>query len=133
MKRTMTPAEEAAWLATAAGGDVTVHAPTTVLVPAGAEQGRSAPQKERLLAGCTPASGAGDTVIQPTIDAQACTHWWVVASPNGPTSKARCKKCKARRSFPNSSYDDSNARQRLKATQSRRDFRLAPSGLGLPR
>lgn len=31
-----------------------------------------------------------------------CVHKWVIASPNGPTSKGICKTCKDTRDFPNS-------------------------------
>jgi hypothetical protein len=31
-----------------------------------------------------------------------CIHRWVLASPNGPTSKGICKDCKTTRIFPNS-------------------------------
>ena len=31
-----------------------------------------------------------------------CVHHWVIESPDGPTSRGRCRKCKARRDFPNS-------------------------------
>lgn len=39
-------------------------------------------------------------------DAQPCTHWWVIESPNGATCKARCKRCKATRVFSSTGEDD---------------------------
>lgn len=30
-----------------------------------------------------------------------CTHHWVVAQPNGPMSKAKCKKCGTKNEFSN--------------------------------
>ena len=32
----------------------------------------------------------------------ACTHYWVIASPNGPTSQGVCKLCGERAEFRNS-------------------------------
>ncbi len=39
----------------------------------------------------------------PQID--GCVHHWIIDTPKGPTSKARCKICRAQREFSNSSAD----------------------------
>ena len=43
-----------------------------------------------------------DTTIT---DKPACTHHWVIASPNGATSTGRCKVCGMQKEFPNSAED----------------------------
>ena len=35
---------------------------------------------------------------------ELCPHWWRIKEPNGPVSKARCKKCGAKREFENGYY-----------------------------
>jgi len=32
---------------------------------------------------------------------QACRHHWIIETPNGPTSRGRCKRCRAERDFTN--------------------------------
>lgn len=32
----------------------------------------------------------------------ACSHYWLISPPSGPTSKGRCKICGAEREFKNS-------------------------------
>jgi hypothetical protein len=34
-----------------------------------------------------------------------CTHVWMIASPNGPTSRGVCQNCGAEKNFPNSGND----------------------------
>ncbi|MBF6601214.1 MAG: hypothetical protein IVW36_11965 [Dehalococcoidia bacterium] len=34
-----------------------------------------------------------------------CAHHWVIASPNGETSRGRCKRCGTEKEFPNSAED----------------------------
>lgn len=32
---------------------------------------------------------------------EPCVHWWIIETPNGPTSKGRCKLCGAEKVFRN--------------------------------
>ena len=52
---------------------------------------------------------AGRTQVKQTggrgKDSKSCTHHWVIAPRNGPTSRAVCKLCRAVRQFRNASDD----------------------------
>lgn len=41
----------------------------------------------------------------PRAEPAQCRHYWLIESPQGPTSLGRCKHCGAEREFPNSSSD----------------------------
>lgn len=47
-----------------------------------------------------------ETAPAKTLDKQdRCCHYWVVESPNGPTSRGTCKLCGAVREFENYGLD----------------------------
>ncbi len=35
-----------------------------------------------------------------------CQHWWMISSPDGPTSQGQCKRCHKVRTFSNSHFLD---------------------------
>jgi len=37
-----------------------------------------------------------------TTQTTECVHHWIIATPKGPTSRGRCKRCKAVKQFANS-------------------------------
>jgi hypothetical protein len=39
------------------------------------------------------------------VEAPACTHHWIIASPEGAMSLGRCKRCGVEKEFPNSAED----------------------------
>lgn len=39
------------------------------------------------------------------VEAPACAHHWVIASPDGEMSAGKCKACGAEKEFPNSAED----------------------------
>ena len=48
---------------------------------------------------------AVETTVRETPAPAACAHHWVIASPNGATSKGVCKRCGLEKDFPNSAED----------------------------
>jgi len=40
-------------------------------------------------------------MTKPKPDTKQCVHYWDIESPNGPVSKAICRKCKAKTYFKN--------------------------------
>ena len=44
-----------------------------------------------------------------------CRHHWVIATPDGPTSEGRCKRCGMRKSFLNVFEDVLHAQQQQQA------------------
>jgi hypothetical protein len=49
---------------------------------------------------------------------QGCTHYWVIESANGPTSRGVCKFCGEQREFRNSWYDLYPGKKQLVAVES---------------
>ncbi len=43
--------------------------------------------------------------VKAEVEAPACTHHWIIASPEGATSLGRCKRCGIEKEFPNSAED----------------------------
>jgi hypothetical protein len=39
------------------------------------------------------------------VEAPACAHHWIIASPEGAMSLGRCKRCGVEKEFPNSAED----------------------------
>lgn len=42
------------------------------------------------------------TDIGSSLETESCSHYWLIESPNGPTSTGECKICKEVRVFKNS-------------------------------
>jgi hypothetical protein len=49
-----------------------------------------------------------------------CTHWWLIATADGPTSKGQCQRCGEVKEFHNHIYheywDEKGKRSRMKGT-----------------
>lgn len=41
-----------------------------------------------------------------TTEALACTHWWVISPPNGPTCEGVCKFCGKKRVYKSAITED---------------------------
>ncbi len=53
----------------------------------------------------------------------SCRHWWIIATPNGVTSRGICKRCGAERDYPNAGRDLS---PRNRPSQVERVLEVAP-------
>jgi hypothetical protein len=52
-----------------------------------------------------PAPAPADAAAPADVIGPVCVHRWVIESPNGETSKGRCRHCGAEKEFPNAAED----------------------------
>ncbi len=52
-----------------------------------------------------PEAAAKKLPVTAEVEAPACAHHWIIASPEGAMSLGRCKRCGLEKEFPNSAED----------------------------